>query len=347
MSFSKAMLHLLQLALVSTGSVRPSNLPQILTPPSHSTLIDAYFPEAGNITIANNASLLANHPEYSFVNGTAKLPGKACLMVALEALVQLSFKGFSEPYTRGSFLSDDYPEVLIRITTYESPRPEIFFPTSFAIKCIILLITKMMQESEYRNSTITTHWIWGEDSVPLGQVAFFAREGATIQKPPALARKMESLLQRPNLANFTKMDIGTDIVSAQNDDDDKLLVFAEFVGGTITIADVFLNVYESVAYMACFPTTDPMAPFRIRNLDTNAQLSYMLIDPPDPPPRPSFVFQYGWGARSLQTLPQYMFEQGKFNEIKFISGWDKTLFGVGHLVKSNTRPGPRVELQSA
>ena len=77
-----------------------------------------------------------------------------------------------------------------------------------------------------------------------------------------------------------------------------------------------------------------MAPFLVRNPTTNAQLVYDLIDPPGPPqPRPAFVFQYGWAARSLQVLPKHMFEQGRFDEMKFLCGWDGTLFAVGNLTK--------------
>lgn len=329
--------HFFHLVFVSTGSIHSSNLPQNMTLPVHLTLVDPDMPGAGILSIAKNTPHLVDPPVISFAEGSARLPGKACLMVALEALVQLSFKDMSEPYAQGIFISDDYPEVLIRITSFQSPGRETSQPTSLAIMCLIKLITGMMQGSKYRNSSVISYWKGGRGFLPLSQVAFFAKEGATIQDPPALTQKRVDLLQTPSLTNLTKIDVGSNIASAgtNDDDDDKLLVFAEFFGDTLTINDVFFNIYESITYIAQFPTTDAMAPFEVRTADTNAQLSYKLIDPPDPPPRPTYVFQYGWAARSLQTLPKYMFEQSRFNEIKFISGWDKTLFGVGQLMKYN------------
>ena len=308
-----------------------------MTLPGHLTLVDPNMPGAGISSIADNTSLLADPPVISFAEGSARLPGKACLMVALEALVQLSFKDMSEPYTQGIFISDDYPEVLIRITSFQSPGRETSQPTSLAIVCLIKLITGMMYGSKYRNSSVISYWKSGRGFLPLSQVAFFGRKGATIQDAPALTQTRANLLQTPSLTNLTKIDFGSNIASAgtNDDDDEKLVVFAEFLGGTLPIDDVFFNIYESITYIAQFPTTDAMAPFEVRSADTNAQLSYKLIDPPDLPPRPTFVFQWGWAARSLQKLPKYMFEQRKFNEIKFISGWDKTLFGVGQLTKYN------------
>lgn len=328
--------HFFHLVFISTGSIHPSNL-QNMTLPGHLTLVDPNMPGAGISSIADNTSLLADPPVISFAEGSARLPGKACLMVALEALVQLSFKDMSEPYTQGIFISDDYPEVLIRITSFQSPGRETSQPTSLAIVCLIKLITGMMYGSKYRNSSVISYWKSGRGFLPLSQVAFFGRKGATIQDAPALTQTRANLLQTPSLTNLTKIDFGSNIASAgtNDDDDEKLVVFAEFLGGTLPIDDVFFNIYESITYIAQFPTTDAMAPFEVRSADTNAQLSYKLIDPPDLPPRPTFVFQWGWAARSLQKLPKYMFEQRKFNEIKFISGWDKTLFGVGQLTKYN------------
>ena len=322
--------YLSHLAVVRTGSIRPSNVSRNLTLPGHLSLVDPDMPGVGKTSIANNTSLLADQPVISFVEGTARLPRKACLMVALEALVQLSFKDMSESVTQGSFLSNDFPEVLIKIRSFDSPGPEVSMPTSLAIICVMRLITEMMHWGNYRNSSVIPLWKRGREFLPLGQVSFFAR-GDTIQKPPRI-----SFLQKSGLANFSRIDVGSNTVSAgTTDDDDKLLVFAEFFGGSLTIADVFYNIYEFIAYIARFPTTDAMASFEIRSADTNAQLSYKLIDPPDPPPRPRYAFQYGWAARSLQTLPKHMFEQSKFNEIKFLSGWDKTLFAKGQLTKNN------------
>ena len=172
--------YLFQTIFVSAGSVRPSSLHRVLTPPSHPSLNGLDIPEAENISISNNMSLLDHPLVFTFDDGTARLPGKACLMVALETLVQLSFMQNDKPYSHGSYSSNDYPEVLITIKTFKLPRPELTLRTSFAITCVIKLISKMIWEGAFRNSTTTAYWTQGSKSLALGQVAFFANEeGAT------------------------------------------------------------------------------------------------------------------------------------------------------------------------
>lgn len=41
-----------------------------------------------------------------------------------------------------------------------------------------------------------------------------------------------------------------------------------------------------------------------------------------------------------------MFEQGEFDETKFIGGWDKVLFAIGHLMK-NTKLGQHVKIRTS
>ena len=41
-----------------------------------------------------------------------------------------------------------------------------------------------------------------------------------------------------------------------------------------------------------------------------------------------------------------MFEQGEFDETKFIGGWDKVLFAIGHLMKS-TQLGQHVKIRTS
>lgn len=261
------LIYLFHLTVVTTGSIRSSNLARNLTLHDHLSLVDPDMSGAGKAPIANNNSLLTNQPVISFSEGTAKLPRTACLMVALETLVQLSFEDMSESYTHGIFMSDDFPEVLIEITSFESTGPHLSMPTSLVIICVMRLITEMMHLGNYRNSSVIPYWKRGRDFLPLGIVAFWAREGDTIQKPPR-----KTFLQKPGLTNFSTIDLRSNRTSAGtiDNDDDKLLVFAEFFGGPLTILDVFYNIYESIAYIAQFPTTDAMAPFEIRSAERPA-----------------------------------------------------------------------------
>ncbi|KAL9071183.1 MAG: hypothetical protein Q9161_004360 [Pseudevernia consocians] len=339
MAFSKTMLRAFLLYLIHSTLV---NSAQILAPPDDSILTDPDIIEAGNYSLANTSSPLANDPHFSFAvfEGTVKLPGKACLMVAFETLVTLAFRNFTGPFTDGAFWSDDYPEVIIGVKTFRKPGPK--FQTGNAVHAVKDLITIMARQNRYRNSTISIRWTKGGIPVPWASVRFFAAGSATTPKASRLAPTMKARPYGPYLANSTAIDNGTEVVSADvNVDDDQLLVFAEFDGVTLAIPDVFITLYASILHIARFPSTDAMVPFKTTPENTNARLQYDLIDPP---PASTFVFQYGWAARSLQTLPKYMFEQGKFNEIKLISGWDKTLFAVGSL-KKNTLSGARVDVE--
>lgn len=347
MAFLKTMLSIILLYLfhctvVKSVSIRPSNLSQDLSAPKDFTFTDPSIPEPGNTSLANTIPLPINDPHISFaiVKGTAKLPMKACLMVALEALVELSFEYFTEPYGSGIFVSSDYPEVIIVTQVFKGPGP--IFQTKHAARGLVDLITLMLRQSSYSNSSIIMRWSDFGMSALWASVAFAVGDHVATQGPSRVAPRMETLPQGPYLANFSNNNNGTEVVFVNNDDDE-LLVFAEYVGGDLAIPDVFITLYSSVFYIAQFPTTDAMVPFGITPENSNAGLQYILLDPP---PRSTFVFQNGWAARSLQKLSKYMFEQRKFNEIKFISGWDKTLFSVGSL-KKKTMSGARVDVERA
>lgn len=318
------------------------NSAQVLAPPEVSTLTNPDTIGAGNLSLANPSSLLADDPHFSFavLEGTVKLPGKACLMVAFATLVKLSYENFTQPFNNGIFWSDDYPEVIIGVKTFEKPGP--IFQTGHAAVAVMDVITIMARQNRYRNTTLSIRLTRGSMSIPWANVRFFAAGSVPIPKTLGLAPTVNALPQGPYLTNFTTINNGTNVVSADVDvDNDKLLVFAEYEGGTLTIPDVFITLYASIIHIAQFPTMDAMMPFNITPDNTNARLEYDLLDPP---PTSTFVFQYGMAARSLQTLPKYMFEQGKFNEIKFISGWEQTLFAVGSL-KKKTLSGARVDVE--
>lgn len=348
--FSKTMLPvfilwLCLLAMVNAASIFPSTLPQILAPSNHLTLIEPDVTKTVNVS-SKNDDLQAPGFTFSFQEGTTPLPSRACLMVALEALVQLSFNDFEEEYSEGSFLSNEYPGVIIAITTTRIGLPT--FQTKFAVQSVKEIIATMMQENRYRNSSITVFWSVHGYPVPCARVGFLARGGATIRKASDLAQRIEiSLRQGLTLVNFTNINNGTDFSNNSNKEvsgNDGLGVSVEFVGDhPLTIPDVFLTLYSALLYIAQFPTTDATRPFIGETEDANVLLEF---NPIDPPPRSTFAFQYGWAARSLLALPEYMFQRGMFNEIEFMSGWDSTLFAVGSL-KKRASSGPSLDVARA
>lgn len=319
---------------IAMGSPVPpdTSIPlQGLQLPGLSPAISQIMPSTQNASTTALSADIGDPPVLKFHEGTRRLSARSCLMVALETLVNLSFLKYNDPYTTGQHSSEKYPDVAIIIT--RNIMAEIIFRNYDVVYGLVQLITSMMDRNAFRNSEI------GYTDSRGRLFATLAFSDKSIQSTRRSDHVFPSIAQQPDTWQVPRIINGTDgtnlTAMVSTKPDDPLLVFAEFYGTALKISEIFSAIYNALAILLVVPTDDPLLAFDSGSSTFDTWVTFEIIQP-RPSGAPAFTNR--WAARTLQLLPEHMFQEQKFNEIKFIAGWENNLLANGSLAWRTSPP---------
>ena len=269
-----------------------------------------------------------------FVDGQDVLPDKSIFMNGLKAMRQISANDFAGPCPRGTWSFPGYHDVEIVIVPARGTTTT--FQWRHALFGIYLAINRSSTQN-FVSMSAFLHWrgIAGKETIG----ACFIRRArtptgvVTINSSSAIDDRQQfpALSLAPSLApNYTATLLSTNQKSSLNlgtiETGDVNLAI-DPTGGRVSKTGVFLSLYIAICHYAGLSQTTPV-PDQLKVVVACAGMSLMIEPWAEPRTSPPF-FLPAIAIRAIVRIPTYMYQNKKFNEVRFVIETEAVPVGYG------------------
>ncbi len=305
-------------------------------------LLDIYHTNTTGIghrpDLTSSAGLLGNPIDERFRTTIHMFPdvrisGKSTYMNMLKAMIQLSYSEATHAYTGETFSFPSYTNVKIRITRVTSSSSTLQY--RYALWGLYEAVDYLTTISVFSSIQVDLYWSGGGVPAQVGVIEIFPdplsdiAESKDIQNIRGISQRVETLPNSRDVAKFTSIDSNETNLAATTYAG-QFKVFVEFQGEMLSISEVFMTLFLAIVDIASFGTAAPMHDFVAQDGKTKMELVYEHYGAP----RTSTpFFTYHAAARALGYIPEYMFEQRRFEELVFVVEVGGVPVGTGFLRK--------------
>ncbi len=305
-------------------------------------LLDIYQKNTTSIRhrpdLTSSAGLLGNPIDERFRTTIHMFPdvrisGKSTYMNILKAMIQLSYSEATHAYTGETFSFPSYTNVKIRITRVTSSSSTLQY--RYALWGLYEAADYLTTISVFSSIQVDLYWSGGGVPAQVGVIEIFPdplpniAESKDIQNLIGISQRVETPPSSPDVAKFASIDSNETNLAATTYAG-RFSVFVELQGEILSISEVFMTLFLAVVDIASFGTAAPMHDFVAQDGRTKMELVYEHYDAPRTSPP---FFTYHAAARALGYIPEYMFEQRRFEALVFVVEVGGVPVGTGFLRK--------------
>ncbi|KAM0799578.1 hypothetical protein BDR22DRAFT_890164 [Usnea florida] len=249
--------------------------------------------------------------------GGPKLRQTSCLMNTIAALKELALGNWLGKVIDGTeYRLDSYPEVGISVAT---PRIGGNIQARFIIWAICLGISKMIKAKTFELEQIELKW----EQRLLGWVQIFnhpSGPGLTIEESQQkstldLKNLSANAMSTNNKTEIMPINITNTVITNNTNDPTEARLNVTFTpyGEYLGIYDVFVPLMSGLADLAQAPSTRVSSGFFV---GLEGYRGFICILPVVPARTSPPFLEYGWLIRTLNRVPTYMLDNGRFGELE-------------------------------
>lgn len=329
------------LLCLAASSTNAASLPKpTFGPPISMNLTDLYS-SAENTAPLGDRGFGAVDPGFKVVSqlGDTPLRPIACLINAVNAMANLALQDFYASIGPVIIQLPSYPDVVIRsIAPALGPRT---IPLRYILWGLWCGIAFMLDNHNFVTVrlTLSLHGrIVGYIMIekPASQLITPVgsndddRSGESLEKRSdvvlAATSPSKSLVDSPNGTSISLANITSPSSNA-----DGLRVFVAPIGQGLSVGDFFKPILGCLGYVARFPSTAPVAEFKVHRVDSDMLMEFRNYDPQPRSEAP--FFEYQLIVKALRLLPATVLQLGRWTEVIIVMQVDGIKVGDGWLKK--------------
>ena len=325
---------------LAASSTNAASLPKpTFGPPISKDLTDLYS-SAKNTTPLGDHGFGAVDPGFKVACqlGDTPLRPIACLINVVNAMANLALQDFDASIGPVIVQLPSYPDVVIRSTAPAlGPR---MIPLRYILWGIWCGVAFMLDNHNFvtMRLTLSLHGrIVGYIAIakpfsqlitPVGSNDDSSTESLEKRSDVVLAATSPSK-SLADSTNGTSLSLAN--LTSPSSNADGLHVFVAPMGQGLSVSDFFKPILGCLGYVARFPSTAPVAGFKLVHDDTDMRMEFRDYDPQPRSEAP--FFEYQLIAKALRSLPATVLQLGRWTEVIMVMQVDGIKVGDGWLKK--------------